>query len=495
MEIKNFIRDLFKFAQLQPREVDGRILVKGWCHDSDQHCVWVNEDGTVECAVCGKMTFDEYFDKIYPAFTDKDVFAEWGISLDERVYMYELYFNYWQVQHGQLDQLIEEFSFNYEVTEETRDQMIRGVETYKNACQEQILLANLNRQTKDDGNYFFRGQQISLKQGSKQVAIKEECAWQTDEIETKDINKYFWCWNGGEYERNEFFKAAFPDYNKYNKKVVPNEETLKNLMRLSTTQRQSLIYDVLSQYYPLIEVAESDSEDLMDFCKPLKNQTASDTLMKLRWQNGLAKMVTFGLGITIKGAASMTWCYEVMDAPRMRKYSSVKMTWELWSIAIVNKIKDAINDGLEFAEAWDAVRPVIYCQNKVRLTLADADRQRVYGFINDYLKNGDAAWPQALTGAIGDEYEFIVDFDRDFEIKEQAVMKKEGGMAAFNKEAGCIKVMTRFMEVFPEAKCGDIITTKELKAAGYNPNAIKRLVNHEILENFAWGKYRVIWVQ
>ena len=31
----NFYRDLFKFAQLQPREVGGKLLIKGWCHGSD----------------------------------------------------------------------------------------------------------------------------------------------------------------------------------------------------------------------------------------------------------------------------------------------------------------------------------------------------------------------------------------------------------------------------------------------------------------------------
>ena len=56
--------------------------------------------------------------------------------------------------------------------------------------------------------------------------------------------------------------------------------------------------------------------------------------------------------------------------------------------------------------------------------------------------------------------------------------------------------MERFKEAFPNAKCGDIITTKELKAAGYtSPTAKKRLLNHEILDNFAYGKYRVLWVK
>ena len=55
--------------------------------------------------------------------------------------------------------------------------------------------------------------------------------------------------------------------------------------------------------------------------------------------------------------------------------------------------------------------------------------------------------------------------------------------------------MSRFEAAFPDVKGGDILTTKQLKEAGYtDKKAIARLVKHEILENFAYGKYRVLWV-
>lgn len=54
------------------------------------------------------------------------------------------------------------------------------------------------------------------------------------------------------------------------------------------------------------------------------------------------------------------------------------------------------------------------------------------------------------------------------------------------------KVYNRFKEAFPDVKKGDVIETKEFKAAGYQPNSLARVKKHNIVENFAWGKYRVL---
>lgn len=477
----NFYRDLFKFAQLQPREVGGKLLIKGWCHDSDQHCVWFNiNDCTVECSVCGKMALGEYIDKVYPVF------------VEEGLFMQELYYSYWQTQHGETNKILEEMEF--QSIEGTEEELLSAVEYYKDECQAKILLTNLSRETKDDGNYFFRGLTIVLKQGSKQQIVNEECAWATDEVETRLINKYFWCWNGGEYERNDFFKAAFENHDKYKKRVTADAQTMENLLRLSGTQRQKLLYDVLASYYPLVEVSQNDADDLLDFCKSQKNQTANDTAMKLNWEDGLAKLITFGLGVSMTGAASMTWCYEIEELPTKRRYTGRVTTWESWGLRIKAKLEEVIHDGLEYDDAWNKVRPLVYCQNKLRLTLDEADRMRLQGYINSYLKNGYAEWPETLHGEIGDNYEFVVDFRENFEIRDKVGFNAEG-RAAFNKQRGCDQVMERFEAAFPNASCGQVITTKELKAAGYSDKkAIARLVKHEILENFAYGKYRVLWM-
>lgn len=479
----NFFNDFFDYLEVSPRLTGGKLLLKGWCHGSEQHCVWVNiEDMTVECSVCGKMTIAEYVDAVYPNFAAEDESIQ------------DTFLNKWEADNDIEVIVVEMMEAGIEDSEYLRDQ-IKACTEYL-YYQGQLEMINYNatkREIKEDNKFFFRGLPIELKQGTKQVSIKEECAWEA-ENETKNVNRYLWCWDGGEYERSDFFKAGFPEYNKYKKKVVASEEAAENLMRLSTTQRQKLFYDVLAAYYPIVEVDAADANDLLDFCKSQKNQTANDTVMRLNWEDGLAKMVSFGLGVSMQGAASMTWCYEVEYLPTKRKYRSVDMTWERWRIGIIEKLSQTMVDGLEYDEAWNSVRPIIYCQNKIRLTLCEADRMRLFGFINAYLKNGCADWPETLKGKIGDDYEFVVDFYADFEIKEKAFMRQEGGMAAFHKERGCIQVMSRFIAAFPNVECGEILTTKQLKEAGYSDKkAIARLVKHEIIENFAYGKYRVLW--
>ena len=61
---------------------------------------------------------------------------------------------------------------------------------------------------------------------------------------------------------------------------------------------------------------------------------------------------------------------------------------------------------------------------------------RLQGYVNSYLKNGTAEWPESLQGEIGDDYEFIVDFRTNFEIREKTGFTSEG-RTAFNKERGC----------------------------------------------------------
>lgn len=480
----DFFKGLFNYLEVSPRLTGDKLLLKGWCHGSEQHCVWFNvEDMTVECAECGKMTLWQYVDAVYP------IFIEGNRSVQD------IYCTAWEAENDIETVIADVVGEGFKDDDSLRDKVRSCAAQLRFQYQMEMISYNTTRELKADTNFFFRGQPLVLKQGTKQITINEECAWEMDEVMTRNINRYFWCWNGGEYERNDFFNAAFEGHNKYKKKVVPDAETAENLLRLSGTQRQKLLYEVLATYYPLVEVSQADVDDLLDFCMSQKNQTAMDTALKLRWVDGLAKLVTFGLGIKMDGAASMTWCYEVDELPTKRKYSGVRTTWAAWGLRIRAKLEEVINDGLEYDDAWNAVRPLIYCQNKLRLTLNDADRMRLQGYVNSYLKNGTAEWPESLQGEIGDDYEFIVDFRTNFEIREKTGFTSEG-RTAFNKERGCDQVMERFKEAFPNAKCGDIITTKELKAAGYtSPTAKKRLLNHEILDNFAYGKYRVLWVK
>ena len=296
-------------------------------------------------------------------------------------------------------------------------------------------------------------------------------------------------------KRGEFFEAAFKDFCKYKKRVVFSETATDNLMLLSTTQRQKLIYEILAQSFPLVEVDKNDEIELLNFCRSDTNYTMTDTAIRLMWKDGLAKMVTFGLGLRLDGEAKQTWCYSVDELPSRRRYYGLdEITWEEWKVDIISKLADLVNADTE--TAWTEIRKIVFCQGNKRLTLEVADRHRIFGYITNYLQNGFAEWPQELTGVINKEaHDFVIDFYADTEIVDSYTFNKKG-MAAFNKQKGMNQVLDRFMAAFPEAKGGDVLTTKQLKAAGYDDKkAIQRLVKHEILENYAYGKYRVLYVK
>ena len=65
------------------------------------------------------------------------------------------------------------------------------------------------------------------------------------------------------------------------------------------------MYEILAWKYGLEEVSEQDSLDLIRLCQREEdNKTADDLLSRLHWPNGLAKLVTFGVGMKLDGAHS-----------------------------------------------------------------------------------------------------------------------------------------------------------------------------------------------
>lgn len=175
----------------------------------------------------------------------------------------------------------------------------------------------------------------------------------------------------------------------------------------------------------------------------------------------------------------MTWCYTIEETAGGVKYVGIPYSWESWRIRIEETLQRVVNEGVEISEAWNAVRPIVFCQGNKRMTLNTADRHRIFGYITQYLQNGYADFP--LEGDIGDDYEFEINFDADCEIVD-AVNGRET-RAEYNKQhaaelavlRGAARIKNRFNDAFPDIKNGDKLTTKQLNAAGYNSNAITRL--------------------
>lgn len=83
--------------------------------------------------------------------------------------------------------------------------------------------------------------------------------------------------------------------------------------------------------YGLVEVDEVDNMALTLLCwKEEDNKTADDLLSRLRWPNGLAKLVTFGVGMKLDAAAQHTWCYSVDYQEDKAIFEGQSMTWECW---------------------------------------------------------------------------------------------------------------------------------------------------------------------
>ena len=139
-------------------------------------------------------------------------------------------------------------------------------------------------------------------------------------------------WNGNRSKREEFFKLAFSDqYNQVKKRVKFLGQAADNVLWLSSGQRAKLMYEILAWKYGLEEVNEQDSLDLIYLCQREEdNKTADDLLSRLRWPNGLAKLVTFGVGMKLDVAAQQTWCYSVDYQEDRALFTGSSMTWERW---------------------------------------------------------------------------------------------------------------------------------------------------------------------
>ena len=159
-------------------------------------------------------------------------------------------------------------------------------------------------------------------------------AWEnvTTEENGKQRTGHWIVWNGNRSKREEFFKLAFPDqYNKVKKRVKFLGQAADDVLRLTGGQRTKLMYEILAWKYGLEEVSEQDSLDLIRLCQREEdNKTADDLLSRVYWPSGLAKLVTFGVGMKLDAAAQHTWCYSVDYQEDRALFTGSSITWERW---------------------------------------------------------------------------------------------------------------------------------------------------------------------
>ena len=173
----------------------------------------------------------------------------------------------------------------------------------------------------------IQGKQIEWIASTKKIAT----AWDEEESEETE---HLIQWGENQYKRQDFFAAAYPgQYNRVKRRVNFLGVYENDVLRLTTSQRTKLMYNILAYKYRdcLVPVDKSDENTLKVLCDEERNNpTASDLLSRLRWTNGLSKLVSFGVGMKAGGAAKYTWCYTVDFSGNSAKYHGADMTWEIW---------------------------------------------------------------------------------------------------------------------------------------------------------------------
>lgn len=181
-------------------------------------------------------------------------------------------------------------------------------------------------------------------------------AWEnvTTEENGKQRTGHWIVWNGNRSKREEFFKLAFPDqYNKVKKRVKFLGQAADDVLRLTGGQRTKLMYEILAWKYGLEEVDKQDSLDLIWFCKREEdNKTADDLLSRLHWPNGLAKLVTFGVGMKLDAAAQQTWCYSVDYQEDKALFTGSPMTWERWQVKLIEVLDRCRACRYSYSKMW-----------------------------------------------------------------------------------------------------------------------------------------------
>ena len=176
----------------------------------------------------------------------------------------------------------------------------------------------------------------------------------TTEENGKQRTGHWIVWNGNRSKREEFFKLAFPDqYNKVKKRVKFLGQAADDVLRLTGGQRTKLMYEILAWKYGLEEVSGQDALDLIRLCEREEdNKTADDLLSRLHWPNGLAKLVTFGVGMKLDGAAQQTWCYSVDYQKDRAVFTGSSMTWECWQVKLIEVLDLCRACGYSYSEMW-----------------------------------------------------------------------------------------------------------------------------------------------
>lgn len=277
-----------------------------------------------------------------------------------------------------------------------------------------------------------------------------------------------------------------------------------DIYRLSGNQRARLQYHILAQRFPLVPVSTQDEEDLKAFCASHRAETARRWLNRMEWENGLAKLVTFGVSLEVRrppSFAAAPWCYSARLDKQSAAYQGFPMTWEEW-LAPVRELLDrrrvefktdtsmTAEQRAQLAEdTYNAAIMMLFYQKGHYMTIPGEDCKRLKEWVYQYFYGGAAPLPPLSEITDGD-CRFEIDFDRDIEIVEAPNLRE--GMSQYNqthnaehnKAMGRAQTEKRF-----ENLCGDSWTTQEILAQGFSRKTLDTFVKHGLIERVKRGYY------
>jgi len=301
-------------------------------------------------------------------------------------------------------------------------------------------------------------------------------------------SEYLLKYDGELYEsKADFLVETFGYYSPVAYRVEYNTD---DIFWLSGNQRARLSYHILDRKIGAKPISLEDDSILKSIAKSGTHETAKRWLGRMNWDNGNAKIISFGVGLEVKGAANGVYCYRPEYYNDRATFAAVEMTWERWS----EKIIDAL-DGKQYR--IDDVIMMMYYQDGVYMTLPFAEQKAIKAWIYKDYKLGE---PFPYSGVIECRKNFEIDFDRDCRIVKSKSLRHNGNMAAHNREnatelAAARGKIQRNKAALADYKqlVGDAWTTKELNDI-YNLDArkIKRLVDAEAIKRLKQGFYRRI---
>jgi|GEM_PF-1335868 hypothetical protein len=299
--------------------------------------------------------------------------------------------------------------------------------------------------------------------------------------------KYLLSYDGTLYSgKAGFLSKKFDHYLETAYKVEYNTD---NIDLISGNQCTRLSYHILDKKIGAKPISMEDDSILKLIAGSGNHEAAKRWLGRMNWENGNAKLISFGVGLEVRGAAKCVYCYRPEYYDNKATFAAEEMTWEQWSAKMIDALDSKWHNK-------DDIVMMMYYQNGLYMTLPIEEQKAIKAWIYKDYKLGE---PFPYSGVIECCKSFEIDFDRDCKIVKSKSLRHNGNMAAHNREnatelavaRGKVRTKTA-ADADYEKIVGDEWTTAQLKEmlVGDYERKIRRLMDKGKIERVRRGLYR-----